>query len=239
MTETTDRAISAAESLKFVIEKTKRYDDLWQAAAEIISLILIVSAILLGALLLILNYDFDNLVTDLGTFRLSPGYNLDIFNILGIIADITLFVYVYRTSKVIKKKNEVSNTVSFEHRDIKDLVKFIVGQDWDSLLKNISRGKSGFSFYTGTVILVYAFMIYLILLFFVPIFLVLLIRPLAVDLNAFHFYPLVIIIVSLILAFIVKHREIKESWNEINDMKNTLKQLRWFAERFQESAVQA
>jgi hypothetical protein len=239
MTESTDRAISAAESLKFVIEKTKRYDDLWQAAAEIISLILIVSAILLAALLLILNYDFDNLVTDLGTFRLSPGYNLDIFNILGIIADITLFVYVYRTSKVIKKKNEVSNTVSFEHRDIKDLVKFIVGQDWDSLLKNISRGKSGFSFYTGTVILVYAFMIYLILLFFVPIFLVLLIRLLAVDLNAFHFYPLVIIIVSLILAFIVKHREIKESWNEINDMKNTLKQLRWFAERFQESAVQA
>ena len=239
MTESTDRAISAAESLKFVIEKTKRYDDLWQAAAEIISLILIVSAILLAALLLILNYDFDNLVTDLGTFRLSPGYNLDIFNILGIIADITLFVYVYRTSKVIKKKNEVSNTVSFEHRDIKDLVKFIVGQDWDSLLKNISRGKSGFSFYTGTVILVYAFMIYLILLFFVPIFLVLLIRPLAVDLNAFHFYPLVIIIVSLILAFIVKLREIKESWNEINDMKNTLKQLRWFAERFQESAVQA
>ena len=239
MTESTDRAISAAESLKFVIEKTKRYDDLWQAAAEIISLILIVSAILLAALLLILNYDFDNLVTDLGTFRLSPGYNLDIFNILGIIADITLFVYVYRTSKVIKKKNEVSNTVSFEHRNIKDLVKFIVGQDWDSLLKNISRGKSGFSFYTGTVILVYAFMIYLILLFFVPIFLVLLIRLLAVDLNAFHFYPLVIIIVSLILAFIVKHREIKESWNEINDMKNTLKQLRWFAERFQESAVQA
>ena len=239
MTESTDRAISAAESLKFVIEKTKRYDDLWQAAAEIISLILIVSAILLAALLLILNYDFDNLVTDLGTFRLSPGYNLDIFNILGIIADITLFVYVYRTSKVIKKKNEVSNTVSFEHRDIKDLVKFIVGQDWGSLLKNISRGKSGFSFYTGTVILVYAFMIYLILLFFVPIFLVLLIRLLAVDLNAFHFYPLVIIIVSLILAFIVKHREIKESWNEINDMKNTLKQLRWFAERFQESAVQA
>ena len=239
MTDSTDRAINAAESLKFVIEKTKRYDDLWQAAAEIISLILIVSAILLAALLLILNYDFDNLVTDLGTFRLSPGYNLDIFNILGIIADITLFVYVYRTSKVIKKKNEVSNTVSFEHRDIKDLVKFIVGQDWDSLLKNISRGKSGFSFYTGTVILVYAFMIYLILLFFVPIFLVLLIRLLAVDLNAFHFYPLVIIIVSLILAFIVKLREIKESWNEINDMKNTLKQLRWFAERFQESAVQA
>ena len=242
MTESTDRAISAAESLKFVIEKTKRYDDLWQAAAEIISLILAVSAILLVALLLILNYDFENLVVDLGAFRLSPGNYLDIFNILGFIAGIALYVYVYRKNKAVNKKIEVNNNMAFEHRGIKDLVKFIVSQDWDSLLRSISRGKNGFSFYTGTVILVYAFMIYLILSLFLPIILVLLIRLLgliAIDLRPFYLYQLSIVILSIVLAFLLRRREIKDSLNEINHMKSTIKQLRWFAERFQESAVQA
>ena len=138
MTDSTDRAISAAESLKFLIEKTKRYDHLWEVAAEIILLILVISAILLVALLLILNYDFDNLVTNLGTFRLSTGNYLDMFNILGLAAGIALYVFVYRTSKVVKKKNEINNAVTFEHGDIKGLVKFIVSQDWDSLFQCIA-----------------------------------------------------------------------------------------------------
>ncbi len=238
MTDSTDRAISAAESLKFIMEKTKRYDDLWQAAAEIIFLILVVSTILLVVLLLILNYDFDNLVVNLGTFRLSTGNYLDLFNIGGFIAGIALYVYVYRKSKAIKKKIEVNNIVSFEHWEIKDIVKFIVSQDWDSLLGNISKGKNGFSFYTGTVILVYAFMIYLILSLFLPINLVLLFRLPAIDLRPFYLYQLLVVILSIILAILLKHREIKNSLNEISDMKNTIKQLRWFAERFQESAVQ-
>ena len=239
MTDSTDRAISAAESLKFLIEKTKRYDHLWEVAAEIILLILVISAILLVALLLILNYDFDNLVTNLGTFRLSTGNYLDMFNILGLAAGIALYVFVYRTSKVVKKKNEINNAVTFEHGDIKGLVKFIVSQDWDSLLRNISRGKNGFSFYTGTVIFVYAFMMYLILSLFLPIILVLLTRLFANVLDVFFVYQLITVILSIILAFVVKYGEIKNSFNEINDMKNTIKQLRWFAERFQESAVQA
>ena len=239
MTDSTDRAISAAESLKFLIEKTKKYNHLWEVAGEIIALILAVSAILLLALLLILNYDFDNLVTNFGVFRLSAGNYLDVFNILELATGIVLYAFVYRKSKVIKKELEINKIVPFEHGDIKSLVKFIVSQDWDSLLRNISRGKNSFSFYTGTVILVYAFMIYLILSLFFPIILALLVRLLAIGLNIFYFYQLITVILSIILAFVVRHREITISLNEINDMKYTIKQLRWFAERFQESAVQA
>ena len=144
MTDSTDRAISAAESLKFLIEKTKKYNHLWEVAGEIIALILAVSAILLLALLLILNYDFDNLVTNFGVFRLSAGNYLDVFNILELATGIVLYAFVYRKSKVIKKELEINKVVPFEHGDIKSLVKFIVSQDWDSLLRNISRGKNSF-----------------------------------------------------------------------------------------------
>lgn len=236
MTEATERAIGAAKSLKFVIDQTKRYTNLWEVAVEIILLILIVTAILLAALLLILNYDFYNLVTVLGSIRLSVGNYLFLFNILGFAAGVFIYAFVYRKSKAVKKKIEINNDMAFELLDKKEVVKFIINQDWDSLLRNISKGKNSYSFYTGTVIFVYAFMIYLILLFFLPIFLDLLHAD---YLNFFYVYQLITVILSIILAFVVRFREIKYSLNEINNMKNTMKQLRWFAEKYRESAIQA
>lgn len=236
MTDRVQKALDAAESLKYILDKTRMYGQLWKCAGRIVLMILTTVSLLLAVLFFIDNYDFNNIVTELGSIRISQGNYLFLFNDIEFATGVALFLIVYRMNISIRNKLEIRETKVFEKKDIKEVVKFIISQDWGHILESITDGKNSFSFYTTMVIFVYAFMIYLLLSLVFPV----LIASSGIFTHGYLLdTQLIKVSLSVILAFLTKFRVIRDSIDEINNMKETMKQLRWFAERFEESDFQA
>ncbi len=184
---------------------------------------------LLASLIFILQYDFNNTVALLGSIRISQGNNLLVFNILEFGSGIGLFAFVHQMGRRVKKNLEIQRSRNFQSSNVKEVMKFIIDQDWDSLLTEIRKGKNGFTFYTCIEIFVFAFMFYLILSIAFSISVGLLL--------SFHAYQIALIILSVILALVVRYRKIVNSVKEIRDMRQAVDQLRWFAERIREEQL--
>ena len=184
---------------------------------------------LLASLIFILQYDFNNTVTLLGSIRISQGNYLLVFNILEFGSGVGLFAFVHRMGRRVMKVFEIQGSGYFQSGDVKEVVKFIIDQDWDSLLTEIRKGKKGFTFYTCIEVLVIAFMFYLTLSIAFSISVGLLL--------SFHQYQIALIILSVILALVVRYRNITNAVSEIRDLRQTVDQLRWFAERFREEQL--
>lgn len=242
-----ERVMDSMDGLSKALKKIERYNSLFDLTGKLIVAVLLFIVFDMFVYIMLLMYNFQTINYILGSIKTSgtgiSGSFLNINYFILIVGAVAFFIVTRFLRKKILNADPTIPATTDRSSTREEVVKEIVSIDWENTKKELNMAKVSFVAYNVIIVGIYSFLLYFVLIFIDMLFFVPLVLYIHSDFLS-HFLPLtylvnlVIAALAVMISVLILRRSLRRSVRDFRELDSTLKQLRGFLDGFEKSGLQ-